>query len=104
MKDMLLSSTTTSQVNILSTVNGTDVVKVFRNGTQYYATFRDREGNYLKIGTTVRFNVNGIFYDHKVFGDKGLAKLNINLPAGEYIITAMNLVTGENTANKIKSK
>ena len=40
-------------------------------------------------------------YDRKVSGDKGLARLNINLQQGEYIITAMNLVTGENTANSI---
>ena len=40
-------------------------------------------------------------YDRKVSGDKGLARLNINLPAGEYIITAMNPVTGEKAANKI---
>ena len=31
-------------VTILPTVNGTDVVKVFRNATQYYATFRDSTG------------------------------------------------------------
>ena len=91
----------TSQVNILPTVNGSDVVKVFRNGTQYFATFRDHEGNYLKEGTAVRFNINGVIYDRMVSGDNGLAKLNINLAQGEYIITAMNTVTGENAANKI---
>ena len=91
----------TSEVNILPTVNGSDVVKVFRNGTHYFATFRDREGNYLKEGTAVRFNINGVMYDRKISGNEGLAKLNINLEQGEYIITAMNTVTGENAANKI---
>lgn len=95
------NKTMDSQVNILPTVNGSDVVKVLRNGTHYFATFRDGEGNYLKEGTTVRFNINGVFYDREISGNKGLAKLNINLEQGEYIITAMNLVTGENTANKI---
>ena len=90
-----------SNVTILPTVNGTDVTKVFRNDTQYYATFLDSQGNYLKDGEAVRFNINGVMYDRKVSGDKGLAKLNINLEQGEYIITAMNLVTGENTANNI---
>ena len=90
-----------SNVTILPTVNGTDITKVFRNGTQYYATFLDSEGNYLKDGSDVRFNINGVMYDRKVSGDKGLARLNINLQQGEYIITAMNLVTGENTANSI---
>ena len=95
------NKTFTSEVNILPTVNGSDVVKVFRNGTHYFATFHDCEGNYLKEGTEVIFNINGVMYDRMISGDKGLAKLNINLEQGEYIITAMNTVTGENAANKI---
>ena len=91
----------TSKVNIMPTVNGTDLVKVFRNATQYYATFRDSQGNYLPEGTTVNFNINGVFYERKISGDKGLARLNINLEQGSYILTAMNQVTGENTANNI---
>ena len=90
-----------SVVTILSTVNGTDVVKMYGNATQYYATFLDSEGKYLADGTTVKFNINGVMYERKVSGNKGLAKLNINLPAGEYVITAMNLVTGEKAANNI---
>ena len=93
--------TLNSVVCILTTVNGTDITKVFRNGTQYYATFRDSEGNYLKDGETVRFNINGVMYERKVSGDKGLARLNINLNAGKYVITAMNPVTGDRTANNI---
>ena len=95
------NKTINSVINILPTVNGTDIVKMFRNGTQYYATFRDSEGNYLANGTTVRFNINGVMYDRKISGDKGLAKLNINLAQGSYIITAMNPVNGENAANNI---
>ena len=88
-------------VTVLPTVNGTDIVKMYRNGTQYWATFLDSEGNYLKDGEDVKFNINGVMYDRKVSGDKGLAKLNINLQPGEYIITATNIKTGENTANNI---
>ena len=88
-------------ITVLTTVNGTDLVKVFRNATQYYATFLDSEGKYLKDGAAVRFNINGVMYDRKVTGDKGLAKLNINLEQGEYIITAINLETGEMCANNI---
>ena len=90
-----------SLVTILTTVNGSDVVKVFRNATQYYATFRDSEGNYLANGTLVRFNINGVFYDRYINGNEGLARLNLNLEQGEYILTAMNLQTGENCANNI---
>ena len=84
----------------MPTVNGTDLVKVFRNATQYYATFLDSEGNYLQEGSMVRFNINGVMYDRKVTSN-GLAKLNINLEQGEYIITAMNPETGEMASNKI---
>ena len=88
-------------VTVLSTVNGTDIVKMHRNETQYFATFRDCEGNYLKDGEVVWFNINGVIYERKVSGDKGLARLNINLNPGQYVITAMNLVTKDMSSNKV---
>ena len=95
------NNTVNSVVNVLTTVNGTDVVKMYKNGTQYYATFIDSEGKYLSAGTTVKFNINGVMYERKVSGGKGQAKLNINLPAGKYVITAMNPKTGENATNNV---
>ena len=95
------NTTVNSVVTIFTTVNGTDVIKVFRNDTQYYATFLDANGKYLAEGSAVRFNINGVMYDRKVTGGKGLAKLNINLPHGEYIITATNLNTSEMSSNNI---
>ena len=88
-------------ITVLATVNGTDVIKVYKNATQYYATFCDSEGNYLKDGTTIIFNINGVFYDRQISGDKGLARLNINLKQGYYILTAINPVTRENAVNSI---
>lgn len=85
----------------LQTVNGTDIVKMYKNATQYYATFLDAEGNFLADGTAVKFTVNGVTYERQVSGDKGLAKLNINLNPGEYEITATNPVTGETANNTI---
>ena len=93
--------TVNSVVTVLTTVNGTDVVKMYKNGTQYYATFIDSEGKYLSAGTTVKFNINGVMYERKVSGGKGQAKLNINLPAGKYVITAMNPKTREKESNNI---
>ena len=93
--------TVNSVVTVLTTVNGTDVVKMYKNDTQYYATFIDSEGKYLADGTTVKFNINGVMYERKVSGGKGQAKLNINLPAGKYVITAMNPKTGEKESNNI---
>ena len=90
-----------SNITVKPTVNGTDVVKVYRNATQYYATFRDRQGYYLNEGTAVTFNINGVMYERKISGSEGLAKLNLNLEQGNYVITATNPETGENAANNI---
>ena len=90
-----------STVIILPTVNGTDITKVYGTATRYYATFLDSQGNYLNEGTNVTFNINGILYNRTVSGDKGLAGLNINLIQGNYVITAINLETGESSANNI---
>ena len=94
------NQTVNSVVTVLTTVNGTDLVKVYRNASQYYATFRDSQGNYLTQGTEVKFNINGVMYTRKIT-ENGLAKLNINLPQGVYVITAINPVTNENAANNI---
>ena len=83
-----------------TTINATDIVKVFRNETQFYATFLDNERNYLTNGTVVTFHINGGFYNRTVGAD-GLAKLNINLNPGKYIITSINTVTGENISNNV---
>ena len=96
------NETTNRNVTVLPTIMSEDVVKMFKNGTQYTATFLDAEGNYLPNGTVVEFNINGIFYKRTIKGDNGTATLNINLPAGEYIVTAINNVTGDKCANNIK--
>ena len=89
-----------STVTILSTVNGTDITKIFRNGTQYYANFIDGQANPLANGTAVTFNINGILYERKV-NENGTARLNINLGQGSYILTAINPVNGEMFSNNI---
>ena len=90
-----------ANVGVLASLNGTDISKMYKNATQYYATFRDSEGNYLANGTNVTFNINGVFYSRQVTGNKGLAKLNINLNPGEYVITAYNPENGERTSNTV---
>ena len=96
-----LSANASATVNILPTVKGSNVVKVFRNQTQYYATFRNHDGSYLSNGENVSFNINGVFYTRSIL-ENGTARLNINLDAGDYIITAKNMVTGEENSNFIK--
>ncbi len=91
--------TETADVTILSTIEGKDITKIYRNGTQYYANFTDSEGNLLK-NTDVNFNINGVFYTRKT-DENGTARLNINLNPGKYVITAYNTKTGEQAANNI---
>ena len=86
-------------VKVLSTVNGDDVEKYFKNDTQYYVTFVDGHGNLLK-DVTVTLNINGVFYQRKT-DEKGTARLNINLIPGEYVITAVNPINGEMYSNII---
>lgn len=89
----------TNNIEVLSTIQANDVVKFFRNGTQYCAKFLDGCGSPL-VNASVIFNINGVFYK-KQTDDNGMARLNINLFPGEYILTAIHL-NGEEKANIIK--
>ena len=86
-------------ITVLSTIHGDDIVKFFRNGTQYCAKFLDGCGSPL-VNSSVIFNINGVFYK-KQTDDNGMARLNIDLFPGEYILTAIHL-NGEEKANIIK--
>ena len=86
-------------IRVLSTINGSNLNKIYRDSHQYWVTVRDYSGNRMGF-TNVEFNVNGVFYT-RLADKNGNAKLNINLPAGKYIITANNLLTGELTSNTI---
>ena len=92
-------ATANATVTIKNTVLGNDTTLYFRNGTRYVAKFLDSNGNAL-ANTTVRFNINGVFYNRTTDAN-GITGLNINLDANTYIITAYNPATGEQTANNI---
>ncbi len=91
-----------STITVKSTVSGNDITKIFKNGTQYYATFVDTSGSLIK-NTDVKFNINGVFYT-RTTDDNGVAKMNINLPPKPdgYIITAENPNSTELHTNVIK--
>ena len=89
----------TNNITVLTTIYGNDLVKMFRNGTQYYATFLDLQGNLL-VDTNVTFNINGVMYT-RTTNQNGTAKLNINLEPGTYILTAINPINKEMHSNNI---
>ena len=103
-KGLLNYTPVTKYVNVTiePTVKGLDVVKMFRNDTQYYAIFTDSQGNVLK-NKDITFNINGVFYT-RTTDNQGIAKMTINLNPGKYVITAINTVTGEQSGNNITVK
>ena len=89
-------------VKVSATIGGNDIVKMFRNATQFYAKFIDTSGNPL-ANQAVTFNINGVFYTRNT-DESGTAGLNINLRPGTYILTAYNPVNGEKKGFNITVK
>lgn len=87
------------KITVKPTVYGEDIVKYYRNGTQYYSVFLNYHGEAL-VNYSVNFNINGVIYT-KITNSTGWATLAINLQPGIYIITASNIYTGETHGNKI---
>jgi len=88
-----------STVTVKDTVIAKDFSKIFRNGTQYQGTFVDSQGNLIR-NTDIEININGVFYTRKT-NDNGIAKMNINLPPGTYILTATNPLSKEQHTTKV---
>lgn len=91
-----------AKVVVKPTLFAEDIEKYFKNDTQFYASFLDTKGEVLK-NTNVQFNINGIFYT-RTTDEKGIAKLNINLQPGKYVITSINSATGDLIGNTITVK
>ena len=93
-KYIITSTNTATGESISNTIivkpnmdQNTDLVKYYKNGTQYNVRALDGQGNPL-ANQEITFNINGVFYT-KTTNDKGIATLNINLLPGKYIITAI---------------
>jgi hypothetical protein len=84
-------------IRVLSTLQTRDLSMRYKDGSKFEAKILDGQGRPY-AGQTVSFNINGVFYQ-RVTGDDGVARLSINLIAGEYIITSM--FNGLNAANKV---
>lgn len=82
----------TNTVTVLSTITGDDLVKYYKNGTEFYAKFVKGNGEAL-ANRNVTFNINGVFYIRET-DSNGIAKLNINLRPGNYTLTATDPETG----------
>lgn len=97
--DYYNSCSSSNWVFVNSTIHANNLVKYYRNSSQYYSLFFTVNGIAL-ANTTVTFNIHGVFYN-RTTNSSGWARLNINLEPGEYIITAINPVSGEIHSNNI---
>lgn len=95
-------SNVSAEVTVKSTILSNNLVKMYLNNSQFFVTFLDINGNPL-VETNVTFNINGMFYTRMTNGD-GVAKLNINLGPGSYVISSINPFNGEEKANLITVK
>ena len=86
-------------VKIKPTLIANNLTKFYRNESQFFVKLIDNTGNII-ANKEILFNINGVYYTRQT-NSSGIAKLNINLNAGEYIITTLNEETGEMISNKI---
>jgi len=105
--DLNILNTVTGQVekydvNVLSTIVSSNLVKYYKGSANFKATFKDKKGKLLK-NTKVKFTLKGKTYSVKT-NAKGVATLKINLNPGKYTITTWNTKTGEKHSNKITVK
>ena len=91
--DTYISSSSSANVDIRSTINSNDLTKYYRNASQFYAKVLDYEGNPV-ANTPVIMNINGVFYN-RTTNQEGIVRLNINLNPEKYILTIYNPVTNE---------
>ena len=97
--DSYHASSLNSTLDVLSTIDTSDLVKLYGSGTQYFSVFRDSNGKALS-NTVVFFKFQGKTYNYTTFPN-GIVRLNINLNPGKYKIVAINPVTGERSTNTL---
>ena len=86
-----------NKITVLPILEAEDLVMQYRDGSTFDVILLNGQGNPL-ANAGVTFNINGVFYD-RTTNENGVARLNINLMSGEYIITSS--YNGCNIANKI---
>ena len=76
-----------NEIKIKPILTADNLTKKYGTTDQFEAKLVDGKGNPLS-NKNITFNIHGVFYNRTTDND-GIARLNINLMAGEYIITSM---------------
>jgi hypothetical protein len=95
----LYNYASTNKITVLSTLIGENLVKYYRNGSQFDIKLVD-SSNKSVASQNVTFKVNGVLYSRQT-NEEGIARLNINLVPGEYVLTATDPLTGLNMSYNI---
>lgn len=75
-----------NNIKVLPVLTGKDLTKKYDVAGQFEATLVDGQGN-AYANQRIEYNINGVFY-YRTTDSNGIARLNINLQPGEYIITS----------------
>ena len=86
------NNTVENTITVLPTLIADNLVKYYRNASQFDIALIDGEGKAV-VGKNITMNINGVLYT-RTTDENGTARLNINLPPGEYILTAIDPLTG----------
>ncbi|MBR6023653.1 MAG: Ig-like domain repeat protein [Methanobrevibacter sp.] len=85
-------------IKVLPVLTASDLNMKYKDGSQFKAKLVDGQGKPY-AGQNITFNINGVFYN-RTTDSGGVAKLNINLQSGKYIITSE--YDGSRISNTIK--
>lgn len=78
---------TSNWIHVLPTLVTHDLIMNYRDGSKFRAKVLDGQGKPL-CNKNVSFNINGVFYN-RITDNYGIARLNIRLMQGNYIITSI---------------
>ena len=82
------TSAVNNNIKVLPGIMSNDLVKYYKNESQFVVQIYDKQGRPAP-NKEASFNINGVFYK-KITDNDGIAKLNINLNPGNYIITTQS--------------
>ena len=86
------NASVTNNITVLTSIISSDLCKYFKNASQFEATLLNGTGN-PEADVNVTININGVLYK-RTSSKNGIAKLNINLDPGTYVLTLQREDTG----------